>query len=183
MIIYLGLLRSKRSGCVPPVIGQISPRWHTDSPSGCQLLPEISGWHALPSAATLMHPPPPRSQKAVTAYLKSKQLLPFGFVAQSRMLWQCPETRLWRRTIHLTRDLKLNKCWACVEDGGPTLNQHWLKVSRLLGYTLYISPSYYTIWRPPSLILVTFIVPLGMKGCICHFKKWQIHPFISKRTF
>ena len=26
----------------------------------------------------------------------------------------------------------------------------------------------------------THIVPLGMKGCICHFVKWQIHPFISK---
>ena len=23
-------------------------------------------------------------------------------------------------------------------------------------------------------------VPLDMKGCICHFTKWQIHPFISK---
>ena len=28
----------------------------------------------------------------------------------------------------------------------------------------------------------TFIVPLEMKGCICHFTKWQIHPFISKVT-
>ena len=26
------------------------------------------------------------------------------------------------------------------------------------------------------------IVPLDMKGCICHCKKWQIHPFISKGT-
>ena len=25
-------------------------------------------------------------------------------------------------------------------------------------------------------------VPLDMKGCICHFSKWQIHPFISKGT-
>ena len=25
-------------------------------------------------------------------------------------------------------------------------------------------------------------VPLNMKGCICHFIKWQIHPFISKVT-
>ena len=24
------------------------------------------------------------------------------------------------------------------------------------------------------------IVPLDMKGCICHFAKWQIHPIISK---
>ena len=27
-----------------------------------------------------------------------------------------------------------------------------------------------------------YIVPLDMKGCICHFVKWQIHPFISKGT-
>ena len=26
------------------------------------------------------------------------------------------------------------------------------------------------------------IVPLDMKGCICHFVKWQIRPFISKGT-
>ena len=26
------------------------------------------------------------------------------------------------------------------------------------------------------------IVPLDMKGCICHFAKWQIHPFISEGT-
>ena len=25
-------------------------------------------------------------------------------------------------------------------------------------------------------------VPLDMKGCICHFTKWQIHPFVSKGT-
>ena len=24
------------------------------------------------------------------------------------------------------------------------------------------------------------IIPFDMKGCICHFTKWQIHPFISK---
>ena len=24
------------------------------------------------------------------------------------------------------------------------------------------------------------VVPLDMKGCICHFAKWQIHPPISK---
>ena len=24
------------------------------------------------------------------------------------------------------------------------------------------------------------ILPLDMKGCICHFVKWHIHPFIFK---
>ena len=24
------------------------------------------------------------------------------------------------------------------------------------------------------------IIPLDMEGCICHFIKWQIHPFISE---
>ena len=27
-----------------------------------------------------------------------------------------------------------------------------------------------------------YFVPLDMKGCICHFTKWRIHPFISKGT-
>ena len=27
------------------------------------------------------------------------------------------------------------------------------------------------------------IVPLDMKGCICHFVKCQIHPFISKLAY
>ena len=25
-----------------------------------------------------------------------------------------------------------------------------------------------------------YIIPSDMKGCICHFTKWQINPFISK---
>ena len=27
---------------------------------------------------------------------------------------------------------------------------------------------------------IYYISTLDMKGCICHFKEWQIHPFISK---
>ena len=30
--------------------------------------------------------------------------------------------------------------------------------------------------------LYQHVVPLDMKGCICHLTKWQIHPFISKGT-
>ena len=26
----------------------------------------------------------------------------------------------------------------------------------------------------------SYFVPLDMKGCICHYVKWQTHPFISK---
>ena len=29
----------------------------------------------------------------------------------------------------------------------------------------------------------TLLAPLDMKGCICHFVKWQIHPFTSIGTF
>ena len=28
--------------------------------------------------------------------------------------------------------------------------------------------------------VIEHIVPLAMKGCICHSVKWQIHPFIFK---
>ena len=31
-------------------------------------------------------------------------------------------------------------------------------------------------------VKLAHIVPLEMKGCICHFTEWQIHPFISKGT-
>ena len=33
---------------------------------------------------------------------------------------------------------------------------------------------------PDPLNLVMHIIPLDRKGCICHFTKWQIHPFIPK---
>ena len=33
-----------------------------------------------------------------------------------------------------------------------------------------------------SSTVCTHFVTLDMKGCICHFTKWQIHPFISKGT-
>ena len=32
-------------------------------------------------------------------------------------------------------------------------------------------------------ILCCYAVILDMKGCFCHFTKWQIHPFISKGIF
>ena len=34
--------------------------------------------------------------------------------------------------------------------------------------------------RPRSKYILD--VPLDMKGCICHFMKWLIHPFLSKRA-
>ena len=44
--------------------------------------------------------------------------------------------------------------------------------------------------RPWHFILIKYsglsiyrpLLPLDMKGCICHFVKWQIHPFITKWT-
>ena len=33
-----------------------------------------------------------------------------------------------------------------------------------------------------AIFFKTVIVTLDMKGCICYLVKWQIHPFISKRT-
>ena len=37
-----------------------------------------------------------------------------------------------------------------------------------------------SIWE--MYICHIYFVPLDMKGCMCHFKKWQIHPFISRGT-
>ena len=38
-------------------------------------------------------------------------------------------------STHQTRDIQpvLEKCWTSVEDGGPTLNQHWVNVLYFLG--------------------------------------------------
>ena len=33
-----------------------------------------------------------------------------------------------------------------------------------------------------TVVLCSHVVYLDIKGCICHFTKWQIHPFISKGT-
>ena len=31
-----------------------------------------------------------------------------------------------------------------------------------------------------TLVFAALFVPLDMKRCICHFTKWQMHPFIPK---
>ena len=47
-------------------------------------------------------------------------------------------------------------CWADVEDGGPTLKQHWVNVSCLLG--MYIGMHdvqlYYTLTRRPRYLSI-----------------------------
>ena len=35
-------------------------------------------------------------------------------------------------------------------------------------------------WANVKCCTIALFVPLDVKGCIWHFKKWQIHPFISK---
>ena len=39
---------------------------------------------------------------------------------------------------------------------------------------------HYTLWAYISVSDCNDFVSLDIKGCICHFTKWQIHPFISK---
>ena len=51
------------------------------------------------------------------------------------------------------------------------------KTSGLHNYVVFTTHASTTLY-PPG----THIVPLEMKGCICHFAKWQIHPLISKGT-
>ena len=33
-----------------------------------------------------------------------------------------------------------------------------------------------------NLLIIYYVVSLDIKGYICQFVKWQIHPFISKKT-
>ena len=108
-----------------------------------------------------------------------------------------------QQTTQPTRDIetKLFYCWASVTDGGPTIKQHWVNVLGAqedekhcsngyphyhdewfyLGYKIILG-WYVLITLPLSNDYKDYFVPLYMKGCICHYTKWQIHPFISKGT-
>ena len=52
---------------------------------------------------------------------------------------------------------------------------------------IYIMFLTYAVFAPQTdLHLIQsrpYIAHLDMKGCICHFAKWQIHPFISKGRY
>ena len=49
-------------------------------------------------------------------------------------------------------------------------------------FTVYFIIFFNFLCIPTPQIIDFHFVPLDMKGCICHFAKWQIHPFISKGT-
>ena len=88
-----------------------------------------------------------------------KQKVKLMDVLSSRV-WGSPRIRLWpiviyslhytppplsyviqrHPDIYITRDIEqmLLKCWACVVDGGPTLQQHLFNVPCLLGFNLRI---------------------------------------------
>ena len=109
--------------------------------------------------------------------------------------WNCDLTFLvWLPSKHET----LNKCWVNV---GPmciyTLSWemiHWgityhclFYASRrptVLGNKVFEGYFVYSELEKVShpIKQLGHIVPLDMKGCICHFAKWQIDPFISKGT-
>ena len=98
-------------------------------------------------------------------------------------------------------------CWATVYDGGPASKQHRLNAWWLLWHRSWdgshVAEDWSARWEDDMMDIRTLlviceniwwerspvnalqinsknIVPLDMKGCICHFVKWQIHPFISK---
>ena len=53
-------------------------------------------------------------------------------------------------STQLTRGIRpmLFQCWASVEDGGPTLKQHWANASCLLGTAQSHRPDFNTIGLP-----------------------------------
>ena len=73
----------------------------------------------------------PQTQKAVTAYLKSKQLRPLGLPGTALVI---TDIIVCVPTSQQTRDIEplLDQCWSTVYDAGPTLIQQWLNVSCLL---------------------------------------------------
>ena len=45
-----------------------------------------------------------------------------------------------------------------------------------------VQSSFLCFIPPVTSVGIAFCPPLDIKGCICHFIKWQIHPFISDVT-
>ena len=65
----------------------------------------------------------------------------------------------------------------------------YLKLKLRTAFFLWIIPFliklilfkiWYVVLKGLTPDVYNHIVPLDMKGCICHFVKWQIHTFISK---
>ena len=69
-----------------------------------------------------------QSQKAVSAYFTSKQILPFGFVQQHRQARRSPNA---------------GSMMASVTDGGPAFTRHWMSVTclGLLHFHIYFGGS------------------------------------------
>ena len=62
----------------------------------------------------------------------------------------------------------LVQCWASVEDGGPTLNQHWVDVSCLLGARLAMWANFF--------VCKTFT-------CANHTSSWSMKDIWSNKTW
>ena len=105
----------------------------------------------------------------------------------SRVQWSCSRSRsLPLLESFLTLNLFTGWCWilnsiqtTLSRRSGYWFNPLWcvaktgcLSLASITEYLLVLSEHRY-VWRQ-------HFVPLDMKWCICHFVKWQIHPFISK---
>ena len=88
----------------------------------------------------------------VSGRRRNNQLMSWCTVIESK----CLETQCWNPSHHSS----LN-CW---RSAGSQLSQ---------SYSASDGRAPRVCWR---------FIPLDMKGCICHFLKWQIHPFISEGT-
>ena len=93
-----------------------------------------------------------QSQKAVTAYFTSNQVLPFGSAEQHGCgtcahctCIFCQGRRLLSQQTRDT-DPMLFWCWADVEDGGPTSKQHWVSASCLLDKPYGVLALHNAIW-------------------------------------
>ena len=111
-------------------------------------------------------------------------------------------TRFWNHTANST----LTQCWDSIGTAGPTFTQkgypfqacwishcilhplqsaNWCHNSRLV-----VMKMIWSGWQMKNVhknilsfcnpfVHSSHTAPLHMKRCICHFVKWQIHPFLS----
>ena len=90
----------------------------------------------------------------------NKVIMPTVFIIMYQ--WRVLNISLFRPFRRYVVDLKFSL--TCVPLTRPTSSSEWKlrKFVRIASENIFVT--------------------LDMKGCICHFVKWQIHPFLSKGT-
>ena len=89
-----------------------------------------------------------KSRKAVTAYLKSKQLLPFGFARQCTWMYSGTPTIAIKPFNRQIIQLEFSPTWSCVSLTRPTTSSEWklFRFDKMEVNSFQIVPIDITLW-------------------------------------